>query len=271
MPDLLSGQVDAPATAPIAAPVVEFPEYLKGIEVGDDIKSEPMLRSFKNIGDVVKSYVHSKRMIGAEKLPIPTKNSTHEEWREVYHKLGLPKDIKEFSIKKKEGGKIPDEFIEGFKEKVFGLGVLPQQAQGIIDFYEEQLTSSESKMGADYKAQEEEEIAQLKKEWGQAFDLNIKKANAALAKYGNPEMAKMLSETGMGNNVHLVKFLTKVMESTGEDTFRGEGNSVSTRDQIISQMQSIRGNKAHPYYDNTHAGHKEAVALMESMAKQVYE
>ena len=272
MADLLDGAAPATTPAPettVVATPVEFPEYLKGIEVGDDIKGDPMLRTFKNIGDVVKSYVHAKRMIGAEKLPVPTKNSTPEEWKEVFHKLGLPKETKDYGINKKENSKITDDFINAFKTKAHNAGILPTQAQAIMDFYEDQIIAGENKLNTDYKAQEETELNGLKKEWGAAFEQNVKKANIALSKYGNPEMVEMLQATGMGNNAHLIKFLAKVNDSVGEDSFKGDAG-VHTPSNALSEMNSIRGNKSHPYYDKESAGHKDALALMEKLAQQAY-
>lgn len=272
MSDLLTGAVPATTLVMPTAPViVEVPEYLKNIEMDADIKSDPMLKTFKNVGDVFKSYVHAKRMIGAEKLPVPTKNSTPSEWKEVFHKLGLPQDVKDFIVNKKDGSKVPEDFISGFKDKAYAAGILPQQAQSIMDFYEEQVHSTETKLSQEYQLKEQKDISDLKLEWGASFDTNLKKANFALGKYGNEGMVKLLEETGLGNSAHLIRFLAKVTDSVSEDKFKGDSNSVDGIEQVKSQMNAIRSNRNHAYYDKSNAGHQDAISLMESLAQKLHQ
>ena len=56
----------------------------------EDLKSDPSLLTVKDVPGLAKSYIHAQKMIGADKLAIPGKNASEEEWSAVYEKLGKP-------------------------------------------------------------------------------------------------------------------------------------------------------------------------------------
>ena len=45
---------------------------------------------FTSMDDFVKSYLSAQRLVGANKVAIPNKMATDEDWEEVYSKLGRP-------------------------------------------------------------------------------------------------------------------------------------------------------------------------------------
>jgi hypothetical protein len=59
----------------------------------EELRNEPSLRTFTDPGSLAKSYVNAQRMIGADKVAIPSKSATSDEWREVYTRLGAPTDV----------------------------------------------------------------------------------------------------------------------------------------------------------------------------------
>ena len=56
----------------------------------EDLQGEASLQSFQDVGQLAKSYVHSQRMIGQDKIAIQGKNATEEDWKQVYQKLVVP-------------------------------------------------------------------------------------------------------------------------------------------------------------------------------------
>ena len=79
----------------------------------DDLRNEPSLRNFTDTGSLAKSYVHAQRMIGADKVAIPGKHATADEWREVYTRLGAPTDAGGYELQSIDGGGVtPDASID---------------------------------------------------------------------------------------------------------------------------------------------------------------
>ena len=50
-------------------------------------KEEKSLQNFSNMDDFVKSYLHSQKLVGADKIAVPNKYATDEDWKDVYKKL----------------------------------------------------------------------------------------------------------------------------------------------------------------------------------------
>ena len=65
--------------------VINFQELIP-----EEYKEEKALQNFTNMKDFVKSYVNAQRLVGANKVAIPNKMATEEDWEEVYKKLGRP-------------------------------------------------------------------------------------------------------------------------------------------------------------------------------------
>ena len=40
--------------------------------------------------DLLKSYKHAQKLVGADKIPVPNKHATEEDWNEVFKRLGAP-------------------------------------------------------------------------------------------------------------------------------------------------------------------------------------
>ena len=80
------------ATAVSAAPV----GFLDSLP--EDLRVEPSLRNFTDPASMAKSYVHAQRMIGADKIPLPGKTATDEDWANVWFNLGRPQAPSEYQL-----------------------------------------------------------------------------------------------------------------------------------------------------------------------------
>ena len=58
--------------------------------IPENFREEKSLENFNNMEDFVKSYLHAQKMVGADKIPVPNKHSTDEDWNEVFKRLGAP-------------------------------------------------------------------------------------------------------------------------------------------------------------------------------------
>ena len=74
---------DPVQTSAPSAPAISFRDSLP-----EDLRNNPSLKNFNDVGGLAKSYVHAQRMIGADKIALPNQNSTDEDWANVYNKLG---------------------------------------------------------------------------------------------------------------------------------------------------------------------------------------
>ena len=60
--------------------------------IPEEYREEKSLQNFSNMNDFVKSYLHSQKLVGADKIPIPNKLATDDDWNAVYERLGRPQN-----------------------------------------------------------------------------------------------------------------------------------------------------------------------------------
>jgi hypothetical protein len=69
------------------------------------------------------------------------------------------------------------------------LGLRPDQVQGVMDLYAEQRIAEFSQGNTDLQAyqvqQRQETESQLKKEWGDKYDINMSIVNKTVTKFGD--------------------------------------------------------------------------------------
>ena len=58
--------------------------------IPEEIRGHKSLEHIQDVGALAKSYVNAQSMIGADKLAIPGKHATDDDWSDVYAKLGRP-------------------------------------------------------------------------------------------------------------------------------------------------------------------------------------
>lgn len=259
MTDLLSTPpVNPPATTPPAStPPVDLPEFLKGAQLDAEIMNEPSIRNIKDLNSLAKSYVHAQKMIGADKIIIPQKGATKEQWNEVFTKLGLPKK-EEYKLSKIENSVLGEDFYNKVTDLGHSLGILPSQMQEFVQSLE---TDAQSKFEANKTKHEQlmnEASTNLKKEWGEAFDARLHNAKTVLEKFGDDETKQFIRESGLGNDPRIVKFLEKIGSSLKEAKMIDGPTTPQGRDDYQTQLNGILNDKNHPYWNQSHIGHAQA-------------
>ena len=149
-------------------------------------KDEKALQNFQDMDGFVKSYLHSQKLVGADKLPIPNKYATDEDWNAVYEKLGKPKtpDGYEYNLPKET--KLDQNSLKAFSAEAHKLGLLPKQAQGIIKYYNDLAGVSETEANNKAEAARNEAEKNLRKEFGSTYNDRITAAKKlASSTFGN--------------------------------------------------------------------------------------
>ena len=240
-------------------------------ELLGEFKDDPVFKPFegKGLGDVFKSYKHAQTLVGAEKIPIPAgKLNTPENWNYVMDKLGRPKSADGYKLE----ANLPDGFptdaklAEGFKQTAHYLGLLPWQAEGLYNFYNDAQVEAFKEIEAQMSSQAEKTEAALMAELGtkQKYDEFVRGADAALQRFGgSPEDIAAFSEK-FGNDPIAVKILGNVAKAMMEDAaVRGDKNFDLFGEDAASKAKDIISNPENAlykaYHDNAHPQHQHVV------------
>jgi len=236
----------------------------------DELKNEPSIKLFKDPGALAKSYLSAQKMIGGPKIPVPDpKTATEDEWKAVYSKLGLPESPDKYEVKLPEGVQADENFMKGFKELAHKSGILPRQAQPLVEWFTQEASRVMAAEAQAKAAQAKQGIEGLKTEWGAAYDTKIKQANAALSEtLGDlaPDFKKFLNESGLGDHPTLIKAFAKMGENLKEDDLKGDGDGrlgAMTPAEAQSKINEIMSNPKHPYNDKYAARNLREAAVEE--------
>lgn len=235
----------------------------------DDLKTNATLSNIADVSSLAKSYVHAQSLIGKKGVIVPNDKSSDDDWKSFYKQLGQP-ELDKYELAPEKDVKVDETIFSKFKEVAHSSGLLPKQAKGILDWYTKLETEMKSAGEVGMKAQQAKDFDGLKSEWGQAYDKNVRLAQLAVKEVGGDTFSQYLDKTGLGNNVELIKVLSKVGSMLGEDKIRGEGAngfSGQTPKEIRLEIAKLMDNPA--YYDGSHKSHKLVVDQVADLYKKL--
>lgn len=246
-------------TSAPAATTEDMPEWMKTLP--EEIRLDPSLKPIKDITSLAKSYVHAQQMVGKDKVIIPGKNASEQEWNQLYQKLGLPESVDKYEVPEPTGAQ--KEFFAEFKKAALEAKILPTQAKKLLDWYENANKTAIQSMQSKAVEERKAGIDSLRKEWGDAFEREVNVARIALKEFGDEGLTKFLESTGMGDHPAMVKLMNKIGKSLAEDKIKGVGESnrfTMTPDEAQGKINQIMSDFNHPYHKAGHADHDRAVA-----------
>jgi len=150
--------------------VINFKEVIP-----EKYKDEKALANFTSMDDFVKSYLSAQRLVGANKVAIPNKMATDEDWEEVYSKLGRPAKPEDYKYSFSEE-EINQDQLKNFNETAHRIGLLPKQAERIIKFYNEMNTQAEVDNQKLFEEKQTVAMTDLKKEFGPTYTKRLDQA-----------------------------------------------------------------------------------------------
>ena len=234
-------------------------------------KDEKSLHNFSNMDDFVKSYLHSQKLVGADKIAIPNKYSTDEDWKKVYKQLGTPETGEGYKYKLPEDHKIEDDTLKSFSNEAAKLGLLPNQANGVMNYYNEIIKQGLSDQAAQQKTAQDEAVVELRKEFGASYQKEIQSAkNLVHATLGKEFIDNSLLQDGtrLGDNPTVIKAFAKLANKLSEDDIvKGDVPSYLTTSEINKQISALQ-QPGSAYWDKKHLSHDDAVAEVQALLRK---
>lgn len=300
--NILNSEAAAPAEAPVAesattetaaAPeaVVESPAVTNELNlldhVSDDFKYVIDKKGFKDLNDVVKSYVNLERMVG-NSVRIPGEDASEEAKKEFYEKLkdvdgvilkdsedmytklGRPESAEGYNLQDlvdaEIAGAVPNlgQEISDFQKTAHEIGLSKEQAAKLLEMRMGTLKSANETWTAKREAGE----AELRKMWGEDHDNRLAAAKNVAKMYSEqyPDAMSELLNSQAGNNPAFINMLSELGRTFKETGHAGMqkaqfGTTPAEAAQKIADKRADTGfMKA--YHDSMHPGHKQAVSEM---------
>ena len=229
--------------------------------IPDNFKEDKSLNNFNNMEDLLKSYKHAQSLVGADKIPVPNKHATEEDWNEVFKRLGAPEKPEDYKYDFKDQ-EMDSQQVSEFNKTAHKLGLLPKQAEGLIKYYNE--------MNGNKAASEEDAAAQgqlateteLKKEFGPQFAKRLDQAKKlAVNSLGSDFLENTFLKDGsrLGDNLNVIKAFSQLADKLSEDEIiKGDGSEYMTAKDLEKEINELT-QEGSAYWSKTHPNHNKAV------------
>ena len=231
--------------------------------ISEVYRNDPNIEKFTEIDALAKSYINATRMIGQDKIAVPNKNSTEEVWEEAYTKLGRPETPDQYNLNfKSDVVTIDENAVKSFAEQSHKLGLNNKQAEGILDFYKNNMEGIAQQSKIDTETAQAQAEQELRQEWGRDFDAKVKQAGAIAKANINPEVLDMTLSNGtrLGDHPEIIKGFAKIASMMSEDKMvTTESESVSSVSDIETEISSITNDINGPYWNKSHPDHDKVV------------
>jgi hypothetical protein len=229
--------------------------------IPENFREEKALDNFNNMEDFVKSYLHAQKLVGADKIPVPNKHATDEDWNEVFKRLGAPENPEDYKYNIKDQ-ELDNQQVSEFNKAAHRLGLLPKQAEGLIKFYNEMNTNmAASQEDAAAQAQLTTET-ELKKEFGPQFNKRLDQAKKlAVNSLGSEFLENTYLKDGsrLGDNIKVIKAFSELADKLSEDEIiKGDGSDYMTAKDIEKEINELT-QEGSAYWNKTHPNHQKAV------------
>jgi len=235
--------------------------------ISEEYRVDPNIEKFTEIDALAKSYINATKMIGQDKVAIPNNNSTEDQWNDVYAKLGRPESADKYTLDaKSEVVNFDDTAIKSFAEQSHKLGLNNKQAQGILEFYKNNMEGTAQQSKIDTETAQAQAEQQLRQEWGRDFDGKVKQAGALAKANINPEVLDMTLSNGtrLGDHPEIIKGFAKIAGMMQEDKIVAtESENAQSVSNIEEEISSIVNDRNGPYWNKQHPEH-------DKMVQQVY-
>lgn len=245
---------EPPAEPPVTPPTLPFgddgslKDGWKNL-LDEDIREEKSLDQFNHINGLAKSFLHTKKMVGAEVIKKPDQNSTEQEWNAYYDAGGRPATALDYGFTKPDELP-PEHYDEKFAVEVMEffhkIGLSSKQAKAVFDFNNNHVIENLKTLAHNDELEVQQAKDELIKEMGVAYQTREHLGNVAIeigCKGATPSAEKdselkdiIIDEYGAN------PFFARMMMNIGKHFAEHESvvvSGVPTNTDIQKQIQEI--------------------------------
>jgi len=152
--------------------------------------------------------------------------------------------------------------MKNFAEQSHKLGLNNKQAQGILEFYKNNMEGSQQQARIDTETAQAQSEQELRKEWGRDFDSKVGKAGALAKANMNPAVLDLQLQDGtrVGDHPEIIKGFAKIAAMLSEDKILGtESEAAGNVTDIQSEITTLTNDTTGPYWNHKHPNHDKTV------------
>ena len=248
--------VDTPVETPVETP--EAPVYFgndgalnEGWQgtLPEGYRDETSLSTVKDAKVLAKMFVDTKRMVGKNKIAIPTETSPEAEWDEYYKAGGRPDTVADYGLKAPDEVPaeisemiFPKERLSAWQDRFFKGGISKKAADEFINAYAQDMLVDLQNKQQDDKMAMDELVSGLAADWGAAYEQKKHLGNMAVEEgtSGDVDFKNRLTDK-FGNDPDFVRFAANLGGKFAEGKSPDFAN-VPTPGDLQTQIEAIEAN-----------------------------
>lgn len=241
-------------------------------QLPEDLRQFEGLKKFEGKGpiDLVRAYANVEKLAHG-RIAVPPEDAPKEQWDAFWQKLGRPE-----SPDKYPEAKVPEqikplwnaEVEQTFRAAAHEIGLSARQYERLVDWYLRQTTADLEAQARASKEAQEKAWEELRKMWGPNTERNVGIVQAAVAKKGSPELAKILDETGIGNHPAFLKFAYELGQALLEDGELPAAMSSFTSKEAEAEIAKLESSEA--YLKREHPDHQRVIERLRELYQVRY-
>lgn len=226
----------------------------------ETLHEDKALQQLKNVDGLAKSYVMTKRMVGADKIAIPNENTTDEEWSAWHTAGGRPDTAVDYNIVR------PDDFPEehwnndialAAQDLFHKIGLNSKQVAALMEFNNGNVMAAMKVQNDAIIANRQEIKDGLFSEWGAAYDSKKHQGDYAINKgTGDDAEFRARLTAKFGDDPDFIRYSSNL-----GGKFAEHGDIVDSHAQTPGDLQEAidKEMQTEAYKSGKHPGHKAAV------------
>jgi hypothetical protein len=266
----------APAAASSAGNGAAAPDGGWRAQLPEDIRDHPSLTRYSDWEGLARGYLNAEQLIGRDKVPIPRDDSDEEAWDRWYAAAGRPEAPDRYDLQKPETlpeGVTYDEQMEAWwRQTAHGAGLSSRQFTRLFEAYRDRVIAGAEAARAAAEAEVTAGHVALRRDWGEAYDLQRQLARAEF-KSMPEEVQQLALQSGLARKPAFVKWLAGNRERvTGELQTQAVDNGLkgATPQQLSDQIAQHRSAHEKVLMNRDHPEHALRLRELSAMYARLY-
>lgn len=251
-PGIGGGDPNDPTPAP-ASPTFDFESesYYKDVVLAslpDDLKEAKMLTESKSLKSVIEQGLNHQAALGKKRLQVPDENWTDDQWQEHYNQL-RPEEysaVESLELRLDEGGDLQqyafdEQTTTELKAAADQLNLDARQFAKLQEIWGLKDLGARAQNEAAIKEAVETQTNELRKEWGDGYNLKHKAANEAFEQLAQeiPELNDLVNWSPVvANHPAVMKLFERLSPMVKDLPMPQGGASGSFGNETVAQLKA---------------------------------
>ena len=246
----MTTEAEAAAAAAAAAKAAEGDKTWHAA-LPEDLRSDPSLADFKDETEMImmptnvaKSFIHTKKMVGADTIKIP---KTDEEWEAAYTRLGRPESAELYLLQQAEdvNPALQDSLkkdAEWFRATAHKLGLNDKQTTDLFREFSKQMSDKYNEIQKLSETDGMNTEIQMRTEYGTAYEGKKIITQRALKELGGDEFMQLINSTGVSKHPAFIRAMFKVGDMMAEDLGldRQSGQLIKSKSTVEEEVKHLQ-------------------------------